>query len=91
MNRKQLLKRFFSQVISEKGEENLETAVATLLLVVAAAVLACSVAAYTVTTIEQTIKAQTLPDSNMFGALENSLNQTLSLNSTSLGIPSSTP
>lgn len=66
----------------------METAVATLLLVVAAAVLACSVAAYTVTTVEQTMKSQELP---IITNLNQTLTKSLDLNGTIPGIPDSGP
>lgn len=70
----------------------METAVATLLLVVVAAVLACSVAAYTVTTVEQTMKTQDVPIvTQMEQSLNQTLTQSLNLNGTTPGIPSSDP
>jgi len=58
----QAIKPFFANFVSEKGEEtSLETAVATLLLVVASVVLACSVVTYAVATIEHSVNTPNMP------------------------------
>jgi len=70
----------------------LEAAVATLLLVVASVVLACSVITYAVITVEQTINTQNIPEINQLKNLENSiLNQTNILNGALPHLPSPTP
>jgi predicted PurR-regulated permease PerM len=70
----------------------LETAVATLLLVVASVVLACVVVTYAVNTVEQTINTQNIPQLNQLKNFENSiLNQTNVMDGTLPQMPSPTP
>jgi hypothetical protein len=70
----------------------LETAVATLLLVVASVVLACTVITYAVATIEQNVNTQNMPELNQLKNLENSLlNQTYVVNGTLPQLPNPTP
>jgi predicted PurR-regulated permease PerM len=70
----------------------LEAAVATLLLISASVVLACVVVTYAVTTIEQTINTQNVPQLNQLKNLENSLlNQTNVFNETLPQAPNPTP
>ena len=70
----------------------METAVATLLLVVASVVLACAVVTYAVATIEQTINTQNIPEINQLKNLENNiLNQTNVANGNLPELPSPTP
>jgi len=51
----------------------LEAAVATLLLVTASVILACVVVTYAVTTIEQTINTQNIPQIQQLKNFENKL------------------
>ena len=70
----------------------METAVATLLLVVASVVLACTVITYAVATIEQNVNTQNMPELNQLKNLENSLlNQTYVVNGTLPQLPNPTP
>lgn len=70
----------------------METAVATLLLVVASVVLACAVVTYAVVAVEQTINTQNIPEINQLKTFENSiLNQTNVMNGTLAELPSPTP
>jgi hypothetical protein len=70
----------------------LETAVATLLLVVASVVLACTVITYAVATIEQSVNTQNVGE---LGSLQKSVN--IWLNDTGIGnvtqpqLPTPTP
>jgi len=70
----------------------LEAAVATLLLVTASIVLACVVVTYAVTTIEQTINTQNMPELAQLRNFEDRLlNQTYLINGTLPQVPNSTP
>lgn len=70
----------------------METAVATLLLVVASVVLACTVVTYAVATIEQTVNTQNMPELNQLKNFENNLlNQTYVMNGTLPQLPNPTP
>ncbi len=71
----------------------METAVATLLLITAAVVLACVVVGYAVSTMEQTLNTNNIPQLVPLKNLENSLlNQTDLFNGTQPQLPSqSTP
>jgi ABC-type spermidine/putrescine transport system permease subunit I len=70
----------------------LETAVATLLLVVASVVLACTVVTYAVATIEQSVNAHDMPElKNLENYENNLLNQTGVGNGTLPQLPNSTP
>ncbi len=70
----------------------METAVATLLLVVASVVLACTVVTYAVTTIEQTVNTQNMPELNQLKIFENNLlNQTNIMNGTLPQLPTPSP
>jgi len=75
-----------------KEKNSLEAAVATLLLVVASVVLACTVVTFAVTTIEQTINTQNIPQIAQLKNFENRLlNQTYIINGTLPQLPSPTP
>ena len=70
----------------------LETAVATLLLVTASVVLACVVVTYAVTSIEQTINTQNIPQIAQLKNFENHLlNETNVMNGPLQQAPSPTP
>jgi len=70
----------------------LEAAVATLLLVTASIVLACVVVTYAVTTIEQTINTQNMPELAQLRNFEDRLlNQTYLINGTLPQMPNPTP
>ena len=70
----------------------LETAVATLLLVTASVVLACVVVTYAVTSIEQTINTQNIPQIAQLKNFENRLlNETNVMNGPLQQAPSPTP
>lgn len=70
----------------------METAVATLLLVVASVVLACSVVTYAVVNVEQAINTQNIPQINQLKNLEDSiLNQTNIANGNLPQLPTPTP
>ena len=67
----------------------METAVATLLLVTAAVVLTCVVVTYAVSTLEQTLNTNNIPQLNRLQDLENNLlNQTSIFNGTQPQLPS---
>ncbi len=70
----------------------MDTAVATLLLVVAAVVFTCTVVTYAVNTMEQTINTKNMPQLEQLKNFENSLlNQTNIMNGTMPQLPNSTP
>jgi predicted PurR-regulated permease PerM len=70
----------------------LETAVATLLLVTASVVLACVVVTLAVTTIEQTINTQNIPQMAQLKTFENRLlNETNVMTGALQQAPSPTP
>ena len=70
----------------------MEAAVATLLLVTASIVLACVVVTYAVTTIEQTINTQNMPELAQLRNFEDRLlNQTYLINGTLPQMPNPTP
>jgi membrane carboxypeptidase/penicillin-binding protein len=70
----------------------LEAAVATLLLVTASIVLACVVVTFAVTTIEQTISTQNMPQLAQLKDFENRLlNETYIINGTLPQVPNPTP
>jgi uncharacterized membrane protein len=72
-----------------KERKALETAVATLLLVTAAVVLTCVVVNYAVSTAEQTLKTNNIPQLGTLKNLENNLlNQTDLFNGTQPQLPS---
>jgi hypothetical protein len=76
----------------EEGEEALETAVATLLLVTAAVVLSCVVIGYAVSTAEQTLNTNSNPQLNQLKNMENNvLNQTGIYNETQPQLPAPPP
>ncbi len=71
-----------------KEKKSLETTVATLLLVVASVVFACTVVSYAVATIEQTINTQNMPELSQLKTFENNLlNQTGIMNGTLPQLP----
>jgi hypothetical protein len=75
-----------------KEKEALETAVATLLLITAAVVLACVVVSYAVSTVEQTLNTNNIPQLAPLKNLENNLlNQTDLFNGTQPQLPSQPP
>jgi uncharacterized membrane protein len=78
---------------SRKEKKALETAVATLLLITAAVVLTCVVVTYAVSTVEQTLNTNNIPQLGPLKNLENNLlNQTNLFNGTQPQLPSqSTP
>ena len=70
----------------------MEAAVATLLLVTASIVLACVVVTFAVTTIEQTINTQNMPELAQLRNFENRLlNETYVINGTLPQAPNPTP
>jgi len=70
----------------------LEAAVATLILVTASVVLACVVVTLAVTTIEQTMNTQNVPQMQQLKNLENKLlNETNVMNGALPQAPSPTP
>jgi len=70
----------------------MEAAVATLLLVTASVVLACVVVTYAVTSIEQTVNTQNIPQIAQLKSFENRLlNETNVMNGPLQQAPSSTP
>jgi len=70
----------------------MEAAVATLLLVTASVVLACVVVTYAVTSIEQTINTQNIPQIAQLKSFENRLlNETNAVNGALQQAPSPTP
>ena len=70
----------------------METAVATLLLVVASVVLACTVVTYAVATIEQTVNTQNMPWVNeLNNTVNNLVNHTGIDNETLPQLPNPTP
>ena len=70
----------------------MEAAVATLLLVTASIVLACVVVTFAVTTIEQTINTQNMPELAQLKNFENRLlNETYVINGTLPQVPNPTP
>jgi predicted PurR-regulated permease PerM len=70
----------------------MEAAVATLLLVTASVVLACVVVTYAVTSIEQTINTQNIPQIAQLKSFENRLlNETNAVNGALQQVPSPTP
>jgi predicted PurR-regulated permease PerM len=70
----------------------MEAAVATLLLVTASVVLACVVVTYAVTSIEQTINTQNIPQIAQLKSFENRLlNETNAMNGALQQAPSPTP
>ncbi|MGA2386892.1 MAG: hypothetical protein ABSG33_10200 [Candidatus Bathyarchaeia archaeon] len=70
----------------------MEAAVATLLLVVASVVLACTVVTVAVTMVEHTVNTQNLPQLAQLKSLENTLlNQTYIVNGTLPQLPNPTP
>ena len=70
----------------------MEAAVATLLLVTASIVLACVVVTFAVTTIEQTISTQNMPQLAQLKDFENRLlNETYIINGTLPQVPNPTP
>jgi predicted PurR-regulated permease PerM len=72
--------------------KTLEAAVATLLLVTASVVLACVVVTYAVTSIEQTINTQNIPQIAQLKSFENRLlNETNVMNGPLQQAPSPTP
>jgi len=72
--------------------KTLEAAVATLLLVTASVVLACVVVTYAVTSIEQTINTQNIPQIAQLKNFENRLlNETNVMNGALQQAPSPTP
>lgn len=89
----QAIKPFFIDLFfQERRRRHLETAVATLLLVVASVVLACTVVTYAVTTIEQTVNTQNMPELNQLKIFENNLlNQTNIMNGTLPQLPTPSP
>ena len=81
----------FEQVFSRK-EKNLETAVATLLLITASVVLACVVVDFAVSAVENTLNTTNLPQLDRIKNMENNLlNQTYSFNGTQLPLQSAPP
>ena len=75
-----------------KEKKALETAVATLLLITAAVVLACVVVSYAVSTVEQTLNTNNIPQLDPLKNLENNLlNQTDLFNGTQPQLPSQPP
>ena len=88
----QPIKYTSTQLALGKEKETLETAVATLLLVVASVVLACSVVTYAVVNVEQAINTQNNPQINYLKNLENSImNQTNVMNGTLPQMPAPPP
>ena len=72
-----------------KEKKALETAVATLLLITAAVVLTCVVVNYAVSTVEQTLNTNNIPQLDPLKNLENNLlNQTDLFNGTQPQLPS---
>ncbi|HMK93948.1 MAG TPA: hypothetical protein VK536_00975 [Candidatus Limnocylindrales bacterium] len=70
----------------------METAVATLLLVTASVVLACVVVGYAVTSLEQTVNTQNIPQMQQLKNFENTLlNQTNVMNGAFQQTPNSPP
>jgi len=79
----------FPQYRFEEGEEALETAVASLLLITAAVVLTCVVITYAVNTAEQTLNTSNIPQLTPLKNLENNLlNETSIFNGTQPQLPS---
>lgn len=77
---------------SRKEKTTLETAVASLLLVVAAVMLACVVVDYAVVTVQQTMNTQNIPELNGLKNIENNLlNQTSILNESLPQLSTSSP
>ena len=75
-----------------KEKEALETAVATLLLITAAVVLACVVVSYAVSTVEQTLNTNNIPQLDRLKTMTgNLLNQTDLFNGTQPQLPSQPP
>ena len=74
---------------SRKEKKALETAVATLLLITAAVVLSCVVVNYAVSTMEQTLNKNNIPQLDQLKTITNNLlNQTESFNGTQPQLPS---
>ena len=72
----------------EDGEEALETAVATLLLITAAVVMTCVVVTMAVNTMEHTLNTNNIPQLAPIKTLENNLlNQTGLFNGTQPQLP----
>ena len=79
-------------MIRGREEKSLETAVAALLLVTAAVVLSCVVVSYAVSTMEQTLNTNNIPQLAPLKSLENNLlNQTDPFNGTQPQLPNPTP
>lgn len=81
----------FEQVFSRK-EKDLQTAVATLLLITASVLLACVVVDFAVSAVENTLNTTNLPQLDRIKNMENNLlNQTYSFNGTQLPLQSAPP